>query len=144
MIADVLLSKLDAVKQTGAGRWLARCPGHEDRSPSLAIRETQDETVLIHCFAGCDTEAVLSAVGLTFSDLYPPRLDDHRRKPERRPFPASDILKALAHEALVVAIAAEDLHKGRSLSDEDHNRLLVAAQRIRQGVDLSEGVNYGN
>ena len=143
MSVDVLLSRLDAVKQTGSGRWLARCSGHEDRSPSLAIRETQDGTVLVHCFAGCDTEAVLSAVGLTFSDLYPPRLDDHPRRRERRLFPASDILKAIAHEALVVALAAEDLHRGE-LSDEDHDRLLVAAQRIRQGVELSEGANHGN
>ncbi len=144
MIADSLLARLDGVKQTGAGRWLARCPAHNDRSPSLSIRETDDGTVLIHDFAGCDTEAVLSAVGLTFSALYPPRLDDHSRRPERRPFPASDILKAIAHEALVVAIAAEDVHRSKKLSDEDHERLFVAVRRIRQGVEISEGVHHGN
>lgn len=133
---ETLLSRLDAVKPTGAGRWLARCSAHEDRSPSLAIRETEDGTVLVHCFAGCETEAVLSAVGLTFSDLYPPRLGDHR-KPERHPFPASDILKALAHEALVVAFAAFDIHAGVKYSDEDRNRLLLAAQRIRAAVKVS-------
>ncbi len=141
--ADRLLDRLEGVRQTGAGRWIARCSAHEDRSPSLSIRETEDGTVLVHCFALCDIEAVLSAVGLTFSDLYPPRLDDHRRKPERRPFPAADILRALSHEALVVALAAEDLHRGEKLSDEDHDRLLVAEQRIRQGVELSEGVQHG-
>ncbi|MEQ1600386.1 MAG: hypothetical protein ABL885_01305, partial [Methylophilaceae bacterium] len=35
---DTLLSKLDKVKQNGAGKWIARCPAHDDRSPSLAIK----------------------------------------------------------------------------------------------------------
>lgn len=134
MNAAALLDRLDKVRQTGPGRWVARCPAHLDRSPSLSIRETDDGRILLHDFAGCDAEAVLSAIGLTFSDLYPPRSDDHRRRPERKPFPVSDILKALEHEALVIAIAAEDLRRGEKLSDEDHERLLLAANRIREGV----------
>ncbi|HIK68234.1 MAG TPA: DNA primase, partial [Flavobacteriales bacterium] len=44
-----LINRLDKVKQTGKDRYIARCPSHEDRSPSLAIREV-DDRVLIHCF----------------------------------------------------------------------------------------------
>ena len=53
MSAEILLSKLDKVKRTGAGRWLACCPAHADKGPSLSLRETDDGRVLVYCFAGC-------------------------------------------------------------------------------------------
>lgn len=51
------LARLDGVRETARGSWVARCPAHEDRKPSLAIRELNDGTVLVHCFAGCDVGA---------------------------------------------------------------------------------------
>ena len=45
MSADVLLSILEGVKRTGPGRWMARCPAHGDKSPSLSIRELDDGRV---------------------------------------------------------------------------------------------------
>lgn len=41
--------------------WMARCPAHDDRTPSLAVRETNG-TVLVRCHAGCDQQKVLSAL----------------------------------------------------------------------------------
>lgn len=38
------------------GRGSAQCPAHDDRDPSLSLKECDDSKVLIHCFAGCDTE----------------------------------------------------------------------------------------
>ena len=76
MSADILLSRLDGVKRTGPGRYLARCPAHEDRRASLSIRETEDEKTLIHCFAGCCVHEIVSAAGLELSDLFPPRPAD--------------------------------------------------------------------
>jgi hypothetical protein len=46
MSADVLLDKLDGVRPTGAGRWIAKCPAHEDRHASLSVRELDDGHVL--------------------------------------------------------------------------------------------------
>lgn len=37
---DKLTSRLDGVKSNGYGKYLARCPAHDDKSPSLAIKET--------------------------------------------------------------------------------------------------------
>ena len=88
MTAELILSKLDGVRQTGADSWLARCPAHDDRRPSLSIRELPDGRVLLHDFAGCSVEDVLAAVGLDFDVLYPPSAIDDRRPPERRPFPS--------------------------------------------------------
>ena len=75
--ASKLLDRLSGVKQTAPGRWIARCPAHEDKSPSLSIRESDDGRVLIHDFGGCDTEDVLTAVGMQFSDLFTKPLEQH-------------------------------------------------------------------
>lgn len=49
----------------------ARCPAHDDRSPSLAISEGEDGRVIVHCHAGCSLDAILSSLGLAERDLFP-------------------------------------------------------------------------
>ena len=133
MIAEVILSHLDAVRRTGVDRWLARCPAHDDKRPSLSVREIEDDRVLVHCWAGCSIADVLGAVGLTFDALYSQRTT-HRCKPERRPFPAADVLRAVEREALIAAIAAATLGNGGELTDADRARLLLASERISAAV----------
>ena len=67
--APRLLDRLSKVKQTGQDRWVACCPAHGDKSPSLSVREVEDR-LLIHCFAGCAVHDVLGAVGLELRDLF--------------------------------------------------------------------------
>ncbi len=55
-------------KAVGVG-YMGRCPAHEDRTASLSINLKGDK-VLMKCLAGCDTDAVLRAVGLTMKDLF--------------------------------------------------------------------------
>ena len=45
----------------GSGGGMCRCPAHEDRTPSLSVRPGRAR-LLLHCFAGCDASAVLSAL----------------------------------------------------------------------------------
>lgn len=135
---SLLLARLDKVRPTGPGRWLARCPAHEDRSPSLSIRETDEGAALLHCFAGCTAAAVLAAVGLEFADLYPDRPPGEVSR-SKRPFPALDALRALHFEALVVSIAAGTLRAGKPLDADDMERLALAQQRIQTAVLLVEG-----
>ena len=42
--------------------WMARCPAHDDSTPSLSIRETRDGKLLVHCHAGCEQTAVIAAL----------------------------------------------------------------------------------
>ena len=58
-----------APKRVGPDRWMALCPAHADRNPSLSIR-AQHERVLLHCFGGCETTAVLEALRLDWPDLF--------------------------------------------------------------------------
>lgn len=108
---DGLLSRLERVRQTGPGRWIARCPGHDDRGPSLSLCETDDGRTLIHCFAGCELGAILAALGLTLADLFPDRGGHHR--PAGRPrIPAPAVLSAIVTECWIVATVASDVSNG--------------------------------
>jgi hypothetical protein len=69
MTAEDLIQELENVRRTRPGSWVARCPGHQDRDPSLSIRQAADR-VLLHCFAGCGAADVLAALGLGWSDLF--------------------------------------------------------------------------
>ena len=69
MTFDDFVSRLDGVKRRGTGV-SARCPAHEDRHASLGVNEGDDGRVLVRCYAGCETEAVVKALGLEVSDLF--------------------------------------------------------------------------
>jgi hypothetical protein len=128
MAATELILRLDGLRETGRGRWIARCPAHADRSPSLSVRELDDGRVLVHCFAGCEVQGVLDSVGLSFRDLYPDSPISHRER--RVNHNVRDLLMMAQHEAMIVLIAGEDLLKGTPLDEADQNRLLTAVSRI--------------
>lgn len=138
MSADALLSRLEGVRRTGPDRWLARCPAHEDRRASLSIRECDDGRTLINCFALCRPEEVLGAVGLDWSALFP--TDWAGRKFKKAPgIPATDILKAIELECLVVGTIAHDIYKKREISYADYERLSLACQRIGAARSAAHG-----
>lgn len=69
MTAEALAS-LVAARRTGPGTWQARCPAHQDRLPSLSIREGNDGRILLHCFAGCSHMSIAAALGLNVRELF--------------------------------------------------------------------------
>jgi 5S rRNA maturation endonuclease (ribonuclease M5) len=65
-----VLDKLDGAKRSGSS-WVARCPAHEDRNPSLSIDERDDgKGAIVKCHANCTTEAITAAIGMTVADLF--------------------------------------------------------------------------
>lgn len=135
---DNILSRLQKVKGRN-GNYVACCPAHGDRNPSMTIKETDDGKILLHCFAGCSVSEIAGAIGIDLSDLFPPSENvAYENKPQRRPkFLASDLLKVIHFEATVVALAAHQMAKGRPLSEEDMDRLLLAQQRITEALDAA-------
>jgi len=127
-----LLSRLRQVKGRN-GSFTACCPAHEDSSPSLAVRETPDGRILVHCFGGCSVEEVLGAAGMEIGDLFPETRENRGRVKPR--FFATDLLRIIHREALIVALVASDIHQGRLVSPEDQERLLVARNRILEALD---------
>jgi hypothetical protein len=135
--AAALLERLRRVTTTGAGRWLARCPAHADKSPSLSIREPEPGLVLVHCFAGCAVGDVVAAVGLDLSDLFPPRPLGHAVPGMPVPIPAGDALRAVAAEAALVAMVAGRVAAGETIDVQTAERVAVAAGRLFAAVDLA-------
>lgn len=68
----VILDHLEGVRSTG-GKHRAQCPAHGSKGLTLAVTLGRDDLPLIHCFAGCEPEQVLAAIGLSWTDVYPPR-----------------------------------------------------------------------
>ena len=56
--------------ETRNGSYLALCPAHEDREPSLSVGEGDDGRALIKCFAGCTSQHITDALSLQMSDLF--------------------------------------------------------------------------
>lgn len=135
MSADKLLARLDKVKATGPGRWQALCPAHDDRNPSLSVRETDDGTLLVKCWSGCGAADVVAAVGLEMKDLFP---ESTRQKAPLRPgerWVPRDVLRAVATEALIVVIAGRQLQQGKPLAQEDSDRLSLAVSRLQAAAE---------
>lgn len=126
---DQLLSKLDKVKPNGKGKWLACCPAHPDKSPSLAIKETEDGKLLIHCFSGCHVSDVVGAIGLELSDLMPD--DPTYRKGTKPPkFNKYELFDRLAFESIILSMAIRQLMGGSLLNLEDCKRVELAEKTI--------------
>jgi len=131
MSLERLLNSLTKVKGR-KGAWTAACPAHEDKSPSLAVRQVEDGRILLHCFGGCSVHDVLGAVGMDMADLFP---DNGENKKAIKPvFYATDLLRVIAFETLVVSIGASDMSKGKQLSERDLQRMQKAAQRIQEAA----------
>ena len=135
MNVETILAQLQKVKPMGNGEWVACCPAHEDRTPSLGIKDCGDGRILLHCFADCMPEDVVGAIGLTLADLMPPKpLTTQALK--RSPFSARTALEALAYQASVVAVAASDVSRGKPLTLADKDRLFEIAGRINGVLDV--------
>lgn len=132
--AEPLLQRLDAVQKSGNG-YRARCPSCGGTSRKLSITQT-DDRVLVYCFGGCESIAVLQAAGLTWADIMPPRhwpeSPEERRHARRaiREAGWASAVAVLAMEAKVALIAARQLARWQYLSEDDDKRLAEAVKRI--------------
>jgi len=138
MAVDTILSRLSKVRSTGKGTWLACCPAHNDKTPSLTLRALDDGRILLHCFSGCDAVDVVQSIGLEMTDLFPERLGEF--KPVAQPFSALDVLRALRRESGVLAIAVAHVAEGKPLHVEHKARIDLAAERIADAVEYVHAI----
>ena len=64
-----VLSRCDMALKSENG-WMVRCPAHDDKTPSLSIKQGDDGKALLYCFAGCTFEKIVAALGLAESELF--------------------------------------------------------------------------
>ena len=125
-----VLERLPDYKQTGPDRYLAPCPGHEDRHPSFTIRETPDGTILVKCWAGCSADHVVASMGLEFKDLFPERPDNRPPLRPRERWIPRDVFRALADECFLLVVYSSALAAGKKLKEKDHLLLVDVARRF--------------
>lgn len=116
-----VLSRLKGARPSGDLRWVAHCPAHCDKSPSLSIRETEDGIVLLKCWAGCTAAEIVSAIGISLSDLFPRRASSRRNMPNRA---------AVEHERMIALFGRHHEAQG-TLSSTDRARYQLALTRLQ-------------
>lgn len=139
MSIDNVLNKLNKVKKTGAYKWIACCPVHQDKTPSLAIRLLEDQRILIHCFGcQCGIEEFCYSIGISIDELFPEKLTKNYQR-ERQPFNSYDALIALRFEATILSLAAERISKGLPLTEIDAKRIELSRKCIDEAIDYVSG-----
>ncbi len=93
---NALLARLERVRETTPTKpyqsrtGMARCPVHNDRTPSLSWMVTTDGRFVICCHAcNCTREAFAAAIGANVTDLYEERDGQADRKLESRRRPVA-------------------------------------------------------
>lgn len=139
---DKLLKRLESVKKTRPDKWVAKCPAHDDKRPSLSIREAEDGKILLKCWAGCGASEITNALGLSLADLFPGdrrSLKDHSTGPMRKPFDYRDALQGISHEATVARLIVTSVNNGEGVDAESLDRLALAEERIASALQAAGG-----
>lgn len=125
MNIDSVLSRLDKVKSRGKDKWIACCPAHDDKNPSLAI-SIVDDTVLFKCFSGCGGVEVMEALevrGCQKEDFFPYRPQNRSSlfaTPEV--YYSQKQLEELELQVHFLHVYAEDRLQGKNIAANDLNK----------------------
>ncbi len=128
---ELVLSRLHGVIDRHNSAWMARCPAHDDRSPSLSVSRADDGRVLIYCNVGCTGDEIIGALGLSWNDLYP---DTWEAAKARALQPVKLRVDPLEVERYVLRIAAARAQRGEALNLEDEARVEVAKLRVQASL----------
>jgi hypothetical protein len=117
---DTVLMRFPDAKRY-RGRYAARCPVHQGaHRDSLSITEVGDGKVLLYCFGGCETAAVVRALGLEWGDLFAAPLTPAPRptRPRRRPNAQGPVIPATPTPHATAATLYVALYLGAILADD--------------------------
>ncbi len=109
-----ILSRLEKVKSVGNGKFKTLCPAHNDSSPSLAVSDMGDK-VLIKCWAGCQVDDILTAIGLEWSDLFLDSISSESKVHYRQ----KNEIKEFKHALTILQIADKTRDLGERLTPND-------------------------
>ncbi len=144
--------------ESRGGKWsgtkgMARCPAHDDRTPSLGVTLGR-KAILLHCFAGCDQASVLAALareGIETSALFSGSFDEFPIQPsysskpsaaalriwrDARPLQRSPAKAYLKGRGILATSAALRFHPRAPLGPKGRARFLPA---MIAAVSLDEG-----
>ncbi|HET8688990.1 MAG TPA: CHC2 zinc finger domain-containing protein [Methanosarcina sp.] len=135
---DNFLSRLQKVRKTGGNSWLACCPAHGDKNPSMTISEGSDGRVLVHCFSHqCGIDEITGAVGLEIKDLMPDNIGFHRVKPLRMQVNPRDALYAVRDDMTEALVYMKRLQRNEQISMDDSLRFSRIVGRLQMAIELT-------
>jgi len=137
-VADSVLPLLEGVRpRSGPDKWTARCPAHDDGTPSLAITYTNGR-LLLKCWAGCSINAIVWALGLNLAHLFddsgPQSIAERKTRRAVNGFRAwrenatSEIGAELRSRDMVAAAASTALEMG-TITEEQFGEIVSGAYR---------------
>ena len=132
---NVILDKLEGVRKTNNG-YIALCPCHDDKRPSLSIAEADDGRVLIYCFAGCCTKDICQALGIGLKDLFPENAT-REQKENSKAFRKRQDFDEMCNQAFVAMAEFRDL----TLEIFESTRLDIPT-RLARGVHMLPLIDY--
>lgn len=139
MSVENLLNNLRKVRKMGADRWQACCPAHDDKSPSVSIRELSDGAVLVHCFAGCSVHEIVAAAGLDIAELFPEKTE-HYVPRQKMPFTHREAMAALVPEIFTIALIGRQMMSGIPNDEKTQQALILAVSRVSAAHSYVEGL----
>jgi hypothetical protein len=139
MSVENLLNNLRKVRKMGQDRWLACCPAHDDKSPSMSIRALPDGAVLVHCFAGCSVHEIVAAAGLDISELFPEKTE-HFVPRQKMPFTHREAMAALVPEIFTIALIGRQMASGIPNDEKTQQALILAVSRVSAAHSYVEGL----
>ena len=132
-LAARLTARLEKVHWKHNQRATARCPAHEDHNPSLVIDVAEDR-LLLYCPAGCSTQDIVGAVGLTLADLFVDwPVAEWQRK--RGMHADKQSLTHVRHELWILAQCLNTRLDDGTLPDADREREKLAARRLKHYLE---------
>ena len=131
-----LLNRLQKVKSSGRDSWMACCPAHEDKNPSMKI-DIKNDKILIKCWTGCSVEDILGAVGMDFSDILPDKPLYHRSSGSTPMLSSADALRIVKYEAAIIMMYGQDLKAGKTVSEDDRQRFVLAVERVGDAMEAA-------
>lgn len=145
MTAEEFLGRLESVRYRGPARWLARCPVHADRSPSLSVCQ-EGNKILVHCFSGCTPQEIVEALGLTMADLFTdsPTAPELSQRPTGQKLDLAEVAFRFELGALDRRLRAKRVLNAAgnftiaTLSEQDLDRLMNVVARAYDDLDRAE------
>lgn len=126
-----ILNRLTNVKRRGNNTWIACCPAHNDKNPSLAIALTHDNRILMKCFAGCESIEIVHSIGLELKDLFPKYGLNPYGVMKRLQYEYREN-KEIEHAKIVMAIYESDKANKKKLNRQDRETVLNAYRLLRE------------
>ena len=118
---EQILERLDGVRRHGKDRYMACCPVHQDKSPSMMVTDKGDK-ITMYCF-GCGAKGpeIIKAIGLPTSVIFK----------DSGAFDKQSYLlgKTETEDKMMIAVYDSAVTRGEVISHDDFRRYRLAKSR---------------